>query len=259
VYNLVDFIILDKIRNRQDFPVKSLGTKKDFINLGYIYHTRVNDINKEYKVPAGYRIKQVLSERFEGNDLEHMYNLLVEILSRIAKRVECSKLQLPKGMFYSPSEDLKKKIRRGPKSKAKNGKEKINFYLPFAFYKSKKFQDEVKERSEEYKALQFCTKKVSELLNSLNKLPLGVCDIVIDDTKQFIETLYIHSDRIKSRALKGEQIPIDALNDNIDRVTYCFKHAMDPDPRYERMSDLEIRQDIAGYILGAIQDYDQSI
>jgi hypothetical protein len=219
VNNQVDFIILNKIRNRPDFPVKSLGTKKSFIDLGYVYANRINDLNKVFKVPNGYSIKALILERFEGSDADHLYDIIVEILSRIAKRVNCKKLQLPKAMFYAPSLMLKKHLRRGPKSKKKNGKEKTNLYLPFGFYKSKKFIEHTQEFSENAKGLQFAVKNTTKIIDLWNKFPLPVADATIKEAGEFIDKLYVESDRLKSMLLANQVKDVSEVIENI-QITY---------------------------------------
>jgi hypothetical protein len=239
VNDAVDYVILDKLRSKGKIP-SSLPVNSVFIKSGMTFINRVNDLNKQIKVPIHYKLRDILSERFKGDDLDHIFDMIVSLLTKIAQRVEPEKVQLPKAMYVNPSRVLKKRLRRGPKSKSKNGKVKDNLYLPFGFYKSKKFKDANPKIIEEASSLHYVSQEANKVCDVLNKAPLMVADKCVGEFGSFIDHLYIASNATRSAYNKGEQVEvlyilkqIKDINDQISSIIKRENNQTDDEMTFE--------------------------
>jgi hypothetical protein len=124
-------------------------------------------------------------------------------LNDLAKIIS-EKMQSEPAPFYETASSwVKTRLRRGPKSKTRSGKERSNFYLPFGYFKSKKF---LADRTDLSETLKMKLSSITEKCNVLvEKVSLDDILTSPDDSNSFIKGLYLASDESQRRLKEMDQ------------------------------------------------------
>lgn len=217
IKNVVDGYVLDQIRRR--------SRKYDNHELSGICNSQVRRTKKITKTVTvggrqntvtidtyvGYKLCEFLAEYTEESNKEYEYTgfskFITTLLDLIVEiNLKDESYTLPRIFFQTPSEQVRLGIRKGPKIKAKDGKEKCNNYIPFSFVKS--------SECTEYPIVT--KKKLTDIgtavirnLDSVNKMSLIESNDFIPALKGYMEASYYFSDDMRREWRSKAIVPDD--------------------------------------------------
>jgi len=213
--NAVDFVALEHIYT------KSGSYNNLRIGLTPIMHGRrvVQVEKKEPKgrisfqpVYTGYKLAEILAELAPHNAKTHeSAPLAVMLITLIRKMVDDalegdsrSTYEIPNAFFETPSNQLRKELRKGPQIRTKNKGMKENLYAPFSFVKSSECSlMPVTTR----KAATDLSMSVIHTLDKINKLEPSMASEELPLYRRFLSLSYVLSDTIREKWRKVYSLP----------------------------------------------------
>jgi hypothetical protein len=214
--NAVDFVALEHIYTKSgDYENLRIG-------LTPIMHGRrvVNVEKKEPKgrisfqpVYTGYKLAEILAELAPHNAKTHeSAPLAVMLINLIRKMVDDalevddvrSHYEIPNAFFETPSNQLRKELRKGPQIRTKNKGMKENLYAPFSFVKSSECAlMPVTTR----KAATDLSMSVIHTLDKINKLEPSMASEELPLYRRFLHLAYVLSDTVREKWRKAYSLP----------------------------------------------------
>jgi len=201
--NLVDFVILDKLYQRDKDSYKNLMTA----GLVTSKCRRTEKVEKHdgdqitiKRIYSGYKLSDITNSLVtkrvsKTEEYEPFTRFIIDICELLSHKISDT-FTIPRGFFMTPSIQLRSRIRRGPKIKTKSKKERTNLYIPFSFAKSKEcslIPETIK------KAMVDVGSEVIKSLDTINKLPVKEANDKLELYERYITACYRVSDECRKK------------------------------------------------------------
>jgi hypothetical protein len=156
--------------------------------------------------PVSKKSVLINSSRFLKNHLRSLHeedkDLVILYLDGIINIVAQKMTEEPSAFYETSDSWTKSRLRQGPRSKTRSGKTRSNLYIPFGFYKGKKFSEARKDFPETQKAkLAVLADKSYRLLESISQSDISYQP---EKCSRLIEAVYACSDEL-NRSLKNKE------------------------------------------------------
>jgi len=213
VRNAVDGYVLDKIyRDNEDYKNLTLSgmTLSQIRRIKKVTKNLPGSSKKTVNIDTyvGYKLAEILvrysPERPKEAENDAFVRLIFGLLDYLVENHVPKDFVIPKNFFQTASEQVRLSVRRGPKIKTKEGKEKVNMYIPFSFAKSAEcgsYPEHIK------KSLTELGSAVVQHIDTVNTMSVKDANVMVPVLKSYIESAYLFSDTMRREWRKNARIP----------------------------------------------------